>query len=104
MPLLSFQTTLSAPLAPTTKTSSCSLSVHGGQWRTWRCKPGIGQADRRMPGAVMILPDDVEDAVRIDSENFQVLVERLVHGGNRRGRRQRRAVSGSHYQPNQNVR
>jgi len=30
--------------------------VHSGQWRTcWR-KAGIGQADRRMPGAVVILP------------------------------------------------
>src|SRR6516225_4440327 len=28
--------------------------VHGGQWRTRRCKPGIGQVDWRMPGAVMI--------------------------------------------------
>src|SRR6516162_4492821 len=118
--------------------------VHSGQWRTWRRKARIGQADRRMPGAVMILPDDVQDAVlvnhedfellvggivdrgdrragygevsarqrewsfptavivlpddvertvRIDDENFHLFVERLVHGGNRRGRWQSRAVS-----------
>src|SRR5262249_45745942 len=84
MPLLSFQTTLSAPLAPTTKTSSCSLSVHGGQWRTWGCKPGIGQADRRMPGAVMILPDDVEDAVPVNHEDFELLVGGIVDRGDRR--------------------
>src|SRR5438270_4830197 len=35
--------------------------IHSGQWRPWWRKAGIGQADGRMPGAVMILPDDVDD-------------------------------------------
>src|SRR6266496_3884528 len=66
--------------------------IGAGHVRTWRRKAGIGQADRRMPGAVMILPDDVERTVYTDDENLELLVDRLVHPGQSRTWRRKAGI------------
>src|SRR5262249_1544497 len=61
--------------------------VGGGHVRALCRETRARQRERSLPDAIVLLPDNVERAVRTDDEDLELLVDRLVYGGQWRARR-----------------